>query len=164
MVTLARVSPAAGECLRAGRRPPGLSVPDDYPTEFSAGIGEAALKGQELGPFFVRRVADGLVVGEIGGAVVEPRTAEIGYAIVDSCAGRGYASAAVRELTALARETAGVERLVAHAPLERPASSRVLEKAGFSPAGERDDEHEGDVVRVRRWELDLRPTRRAAAT
>lgn len=56
---------------------------------------------------------------------------------------------------ALAREADGVDRLRAHAPLERPASGRVLEKAGFTSVGERDDEHEGHVMRVIRWELDL---------
>jgi RimJ/RimL family protein N-acetyltransferase len=154
-VALTPVSPAAAQAIRAGRRPPDVAVPDDYPTEFSMGIAEAAQKGQELGPFFIRRADDGLVVGEIGGAVVAPRTAEIGYAVVESCTGRGFATTGVRELITLARETAGVDRLVAHAPLERPASSRVLEKCGFSLEGEREDEHEGAVLRVLRWELDL---------
>ena len=31
----------------------------------------------------------------------------------------------------------------------------MLEKAGFTSVGERDDEHEGHVMRVIRWELDL---------
>jgi RimJ/RimL family protein N-acetyltransferase len=154
-VTLEPVSLSAAAAIRAGEPPPGAPVPDDYPTEFSLGIAEAAEKGQALGPFFIRRVDDGLVVGEIGGAVVAAGTAEIGYAVVESCAGQGYASAAVRELTALAREDAAVERLVAHAPLDRPASGRVLEKCGFTLAGERDDEHEGETLRVQRWELAL---------
>jgi RimJ/RimL family protein N-acetyltransferase len=153
-VELTPVSAAAARIL-AGERPEDVAVPEDYPTEFSAGIAEAAEKGQALGPFFVRRGSDGLVVGKIGGELGEPGTAEIGYAVVESCAGRGYATAAVLELIELARGTDGIERLVAHAPLDRPASSRVLEKAGFSAAGEVEDEHEGTVLRVLRWELDL---------
>jgi RimJ/RimL family protein N-acetyltransferase len=156
-VVLTPVSQDAAAAIRAGEPLPGLASADGYPTEFSLGIAEAAEKGdQALGPFFIRNADEGTVVGEIGGAMTEPGTAEIGYAIVEPCWGRGFASGAVRELTVLARENAGIERLVAHAPLERPASSRVLEKAGFASAGEREDEHEGEVVHVERWELDLR--------
>jgi RimJ/RimL family protein N-acetyltransferase len=54
-----------------------------------------------------------------------------------------------------ARAVPEVARLVAHTPLDRPASGRVLEKAGFTPTGEVDDEHEGATIRVRRWELAL---------
>jgi hypothetical protein len=39
----------------------------------------------------------------------------------------------------------------------------VLEKCGFVMTGERDDEHEGQVVRVQRWELDLRTADAARA-
>ena len=154
-VDLVPVSRAAAAAIRAGERPPDFAVPDDYPTEFSHGIAEAAEKGQALGPFFIRRADDGLVVGEIGGEIVAEGTAEIGYAVVESQWGRGFASAAVAELVALARDSPAVERVVAHAPLERPASSRVLEKCGFISVGERDDEHEGAGVRVQRWELVL---------
>ena len=44
--------------------------------------------------------------------------------------------------------------IVAHAPLDRPASGRVLEKAGFARVGEVDDaDEEGNVVRAVEWEL-----------
>lgn len=92
-------------------------------------------------------------MGEIGGAFVAPGVVEIGYAVVPSCWGRGYATAAVRALVARAREVSDIERVVAHTPLDRPASGRVLEKAGFTFAGEQDDEHDGVRIRVRRWEL-----------
>ena len=154
-VVLTPIDSHAAESIRAGGRPEGLAFAGDYPTEFTAGIAEAAENGQALGPFFIRRAADGLVVGEIGGDLMEGRTAEIGYAVVRSCEGQGFATAAVRELAARGRETAGIGRLRAHAPLERPGSSRVLEKAGFTRVGERDDEHEGTVLRVVRWELEL---------
>ena len=49
-----------------------------------------------------------------------------------------------------------IERMVAHNPLDRPASGRVLEKAGFRLVGEFDDEHEGVGLCVQRWELVLR--------
>ena len=43
-------------------------------------------------------------------------------------------------------------RVVAHTPLDRPASGRVLEKAGFTNTGVVDDEDDGSVVTVLRWE------------
>jgi RimJ/RimL family protein N-acetyltransferase len=131
----------------------------DYPTEFSTGIAQNVGNGSPLGPFFVSRTEDDLIVGEIGGGFVGPGLVEIGYAIVRSCWGRGYATQAVRALVSLARQVPAIETVVAHAPLERPASGRVLQKAGFTLVGEMDDEHEGVVLRVQRWEL---PTRASA--
>jgi len=129
-----------------------VRVADGYPTEFSTGIARQVGAGSPLGPFFVRRADDGVVVGEIGGGFVEPGVVEIGYAIVAGLWGRGYATSAVRAPLDVARGTGGIERVIAHTPLDRPASGRVLAKAGFAPAGEMDDEHDGAVMRVRRWE------------
>jgi hypothetical protein len=43
---------------------------------------------------------------------------------------------------------------VAHTPLERPQSGRVLKKAGFTRAREIEDADEaGNVVRVEEWQL-----------
>jgi RimJ/RimL family protein N-acetyltransferase len=96
-----------------------------------------------------------VVVGEIGGGFVGPGLVEIGYAVVPSCWGRGHATEAVRALVERARAVPQVERIVAHTPLDRPASGRVLEKAGFAFVREEDDEHEGVALRVKRWELAL---------
>ena len=61
-----------------------------------------------------------------------------------------------------ARAIPKVERIIGHTPLDRPASGRVLAKAGFALAGEEEDEHEGAPIRVNRWELVLRPARTSA--
>ncbi|MEV0201151.1 GNAT family N-acetyltransferase [Nonomuraea sp. NPDC050691] len=93
----------------------------------------------------------GLVVGSIGmfwppsdGAL------EIGYGIVESRRGRGYAPEAVRALTAFAFTAPGVQSVHATVEPSNPPSIRVLEKAGFrlcddgsSPADENGD---GGVV------------------
>ena len=74
--------------------------------------------------------------------------------MVESQWNRGYATAAVEALVTKAREASEVRRIVAHAPLERPESGRVLEKAGFAMVGEIDDaDKDGNVVRVQEWEL-----------
>ena len=56
----------------------------------------------------------------------------------------------VEALVAKAREISEVRRIVAHTPLERPASGRALEKAGFAMVREMDDaDDEGNVARVK---------------
>jgi RimJ/RimL family protein N-acetyltransferase len=165
-VALRPVSASAAAAVLADRRPTDVRVADDYPTEFSRGIVSQAGGGSPLGPFYVHRSSDDVVVGEIGGGLVAPGTAEIGYAIVASCRGRGHATDAVRLLIGVARELGTIDRLIAHTPLDRPASGRVLAKAGLRPVGEVDDEHEGAPIRVMRWELALRrpsDARRASA-
>jgi RimJ/RimL family protein N-acetyltransferase len=154
-VVLKPISRRAAEALAAGRAPD-VAVAAGYPTEFFAGVGQSAGAGTGLGPFFIHRVEDDVVVGEIGAAFVEPETVEIGYAIVPSVWGRGHATDAVRAMVALARHDAAIARVVAHTPLDRPASGRVVEKAGFVPAGEVVDEHDGEAIRVIRWELEVR--------
>jgi len=147
-IVLRHISPAAGEALRAGRIPTDVQVASDYPTEFSAGVGGAGAVA--LGPYFMHRADDDVVVGEIGGAVIAPGVVEIGYAVVASCWGRGYATAAVRALVEKARGVAGVDRVIGHTPVDRPASGRVLEKAGFACVGEEQDQHDGVPIRVKR--------------
>ena len=52
------------------------------------------------------------------------------------------------------RAASEVRRILAHTPLERPQSGRVLEKAGFAMVRKTDDTDEaGNVLRVKEWEL-----------
>ncbi|TQL76527.1 RimJ/RimL family protein N-acetyltransferase [Stackebrandtia endophytica] len=83
------------------------------------------------------------VVGSIGmfwppadGAV------EIGYGVVASRRGRGYATEAARAVAEFALTATGVGTVFATADLSNPASIRVLEKAGFEHRST-----EGDTVR-----------------
>jgi len=152
-VVLRPISAVAAEAILAGRAPEDVRVAPDYPTEFSSGVAERVGAGARLGPYFVHRAEDDVVVGEIGGAFMDPVTVGIGYAIVRSCWGNGYATDAVRALVARALQLPEIELIVAFTPLDRPASGRVLRKAGFTPVGEEDDEHEGKILRVIRWEL-----------
>ncbi|MFC5064583.1 GNAT family N-acetyltransferase [Actinomycetospora atypica] len=153
-VTLREMTRRAAEAVAAGERPGDARTADDHPTEFSVGVAQHVGRAGQFGPFFVHRAEDDVVIGEIGGAFVdEDGTIEIGYAIVGSHRNRGYATAAVEALVALAREAPTVRRVVAHTPLDRPQSGRVLEKAGFTDLREVDDADEaGTVVRVKEWE------------
>jgi RimJ/RimL family protein N-acetyltransferase len=160
-IVLRPISASAAEVVAAGRPPSDVRVAPDYPTEFSVGIMRTVGGGSPLGPYFLHRSEDDVVVGEIGGGFVRPGVVEIGYAVVPSAWGRGYATAAVRALVELAGQVPGVEQIVAHTPLDRPASGRVLDNAGFRFVADFDDEHEGVRLRVQRWEVALHQERDA---
>src|SRR5205085_6568610 len=110
-VTLRPISAEAAAAVLSGRRPPDVRLADDYPTEFSQGIARQVGRGSPLGPFFVHRSSDDVVIGEIGGGITSPGVAEIGYAIVPSCWGHGHATDAVRLLIAKARDAKTINRL-----------------------------------------------------
>jgi [ribosomal protein S5]-alanine N-acetyltransferase len=59
--------------------------------------------------------------------------AELGYRVAQRVAGRGVATAAVRELCLLAASRHGVSTLRAATSSENLASQSVLRKAGFVP-------------------------------
>ncbi|MFH8350316.1 GNAT family N-acetyltransferase [Streptomyces sp. NPDC018045] len=84
----------------------------------------------------IERASD-LVVGSIGlfwppadGSI------EVGYGIVASRRGRGYASEATRAIVEFALTAPGVHTVCAGVELSNPASVRVLEKAGLHRCGE----------------------------
>ncbi|MGO4616207.1 GNAT family N-acetyltransferase [Nocardia sp. 2YAB30] len=88
-----------------------------------------------LGPFGHRLVverASGLVVGSAGSfwPAVDGEL-EIGYGVVASRRGRGYATEATRALAAHALTAPEVHTVYAEVELSNPPSVRVLEKAGF---------------------------------
>lgn len=149
------MSREAADAVLAGDPPADVRVAQDYPTEFSVGVAQCVGAVRQFGPFLVHRSDDDVVVGEIGGAFVDEQgSIEIGYAIVESQRNRGYATAAIEALVTRARAAAEVRRILAHSPLERPQSGRVLEKAGFSVVQETDDvDEQGNVQRVKEWEL-----------
>lgn len=108
----------------------------DFPAEGDRVV--AGLFGQNpawLGAYGHRLVVEresGLVVGSVG--LFWPPgegTVELGYGIVASRRGRGYASEAARALADFALTAPGVLTVVAAVELSNPASVRVLEKAGF---------------------------------
>jgi RimJ/RimL family protein N-acetyltransferase len=72
------------------------------------------------------------VVGGIGFELQgELRTAELGYWLAESRWGRGIASRAVQAVTDWAFDELGLLRIFARVFEGNPASTRVLEKAGF---------------------------------
>lgn len=60
---------------------------------------------------------------------------KIGYWIGKPYWGKGFSTEAAKTIIAEARDTLGVEALIAGAFADNPASLRVLEKLGFKPTG-----------------------------
>ncbi len=96
-----------------------------------------------IGAFYVLVAEDGSVLGRFNLVFVEDGTAELGYRVAQHVAGRGVATAAVRELCRLAAAGHGLRTLKAATARENVASQKVLTKAGFVPVGPADPAHLG---------------------
>jgi [ribosomal protein S5]-alanine N-acetyltransferase len=105
----------------------------------------ALLAEQEagIGAFYVLVAEDGSVLGRFNLLFAEDGTAELGYRVAQHAAGRGVATATVRELCRLAAARHGLRTLKAATTRENAASQKVLAKAGFVPAGPADPAHLG---------------------
>jgi [ribosomal protein S5]-alanine N-acetyltransferase len=100
----------------------------------------ALLAEQEagIGAFHVLVAEDGSVLGRFNLVFVEDGTAELGYRVAQHVAGRGVATATVRELCRLAAARYGLRTLRAATTHENAASQTVLTKAGFVPVSPAD--------------------------
>ncbi len=100
----------------------------------------ALLAEQEAGicAFYVLVAEDGSVLGRFNLYDFEDGTAELGYRVAQHVAGRGVATATVRELCRLAAARHGLRTLKAATARENAASQKVLTKAGFVPVGPAD--------------------------
>jgi ribosomal-protein-alanine N-acetyltransferase len=105
----------------------------------------ALLAEQEAGAgaYYVLVAEDGTVLGRFNLYRFKDGTAELGYRVAQHAAGRGLATATVRELCRLATARHGLHTLRAATSRENPASQKVLTKAGFVPAGPADPAHLG---------------------
>ncbi|MER7824267.1 GNAT family N-acetyltransferase [Streptomyces sp. NPDC096097] len=81
---------------------------------------------------------DGEVVGRVNLVDVEGGSAELGYRIAERAAGRGLATAAVREACGLAVAEYGLTELRALTTLDNPGSRAVLARTGFVTTGDVD--------------------------
>ena len=108
---------------------------DQFTDRYSALLAE-----QEAGicAFHVLVAEDGSVLGRFNLYDFEDGTAELGYRVAQHVAGRGVATATVRELCRLAAARHGLRTLRAAAARDNAASQKVLTKAGFVPVGPAD--------------------------
>jgi ribosomal-protein-alanine N-acetyltransferase len=87
------------------------------------------------GAYFVLVNDDGAIIGRFNLLFDGSGTAVLGYRVAENVAGRGVATAGVRELVRLAAEDYGIRTLRAATSHANIASQRVLLKAGFVPIG-----------------------------
>ena len=105
---------------------------DHFATRHSAFLAE-----QEAGicAFYVLVGEDGSVLGRFNLFDIADGSAELGYRVAQHVAGRGVATATVRDLCLLASARYGLRTIRAATTLSNVASQRVLIKAGFRPVG-----------------------------
>jgi RimJ/RimL family protein N-acetyltransferase len=117
---------------------------DDYFDRFTDRH-RALLAEQEAGlcACHVLVADDGAVLGRFNLFDIEGHTAVLGYRVAQQVAGRGVATATVRELCRLAAARHGLRTLRAAAADENAASRKVLAKTGFVPVGPADPAHLG---------------------
>ncbi len=115
------------------------SIPDrgDQFFEQFASRHEALLAEQDAGSciFHVLVGEDGIILGRFNLFDIENGTAVLGYRVAEHAAGRGVATAAVRELCTLAAAQYGLRTIRAATSQANVASQRVLAKSGFEPTG-----------------------------
>jgi RimJ/RimL family protein N-acetyltransferase len=105
------------------------------------------------------RLIGGVGLAQRGDAV------ELGYWIVPSCWGLGFATEAARAVVDFARDTLRLPRLVSGHFVDNPASGRVLEKLGFVRTGleMRPSLARGEAVPCETMALELKPALALAA-
>ncbi|MEU5546826.1 GNAT family N-acetyltransferase [Streptomyces sioyaensis] len=109
---------------------------DDFFDQFTDRY-NASLVEQEAGicAFYVLVAEGGSVVGRFNLYDLEDGTARLGYRVAERVAGRGVATANVRELCRMATAKHGLRTLRAATSHDNAASQKVLAKAGFVPVG-----------------------------
>jgi ribosomal-protein-alanine N-acetyltransferase len=112
---------------------------DEYFAQFTKWH-NALLAEQEAGTCacYVLVGEDGSVLGRFNLYDIGDGTAVLGYRVAQQVAGRGVATANVRELCELAAAEYGLHTLKAAVGRENIASQKVLIKAGFVPLGPAD--------------------------
>jgi ribosomal-protein-alanine N-acetyltransferase len=112
---------------------------DDYFEQF-AERHNSRLAEQESGQgaYYVLVAEDGAVLGRFNLVFGADGVAELGYRVAQRVAGRGVATATVRDLCRLAASRHAVTRLRAATAEENAASRRVLLNNGFTPVGPAD--------------------------
>lgn len=129
-----------------------VTFPADWPGDalvlFPLWVEQAQHAPQDVpwGGVLIDRAED-LAVGQMGcKGRPQDGSVEIGYGLIPSHQGRGYATEMARALSAWILTQPGVERVTAECRTDNAGSIRVLEKSGFSRCGERMDEEDGPLI------------------
>ena len=142
-----------GERIAARNPEPADAWADDFPFDGDVVAVEVFLRAtaeageqQPFGYYRITCLADGLAIGGIGfkgqpgGGCVE-----IGYGLVPSARGHGYAAEALIALVAMAADNR-VSRVIADTTRDNIASQRTLIRAGFRLVGTDGELHHYEAV------------------
>jgi len=89
-----------------------------------------------FGMYQIVRLADGLVIGDIGfHTPPQDGSVEVGFGLAPSARGAGHASEALGLLVGWAARQAGVREIVARTLTDNAPSKGVLARAGFTEIG-----------------------------
>jgi len=144
-----RAAAALPEDRGAAARLLGAKLSAEWPDPHLVGILRRHAEGPEhFGVWVMVERDTATVVGDIGfhGPPDGSGTVEIGYSVVPSRRGRGYATQAAIALVGWARSQPGVRAVVAGCDPGNAASIVTLERAGFHRTGGADGE-----IRWRAW-------------
>ncbi|MEU2794387.1 GNAT family N-acetyltransferase [Streptomyces sp. NPDC007100] len=143
-LVLHRLSVGEAEELTAGTRSESARWAPGYPMDDDLAAARRFLRActegngaRHPGAYEIRRRTDGLAIGgaDFHGPADADGSVTIGYGLVPSARGRGYASETLRALLAYAREI-GIACVKGDADLGNVASQRVMAAAGMRPVGE----------------------------
>ncbi|HYT25200.1 MAG TPA: GNAT family N-acetyltransferase [Actinomycetota bacterium] len=146
-IRLRQLAPDEARALLEGRPDPARPWARGYPTEgtFTAveAFVRAASAGAEPSPYGVYqlvRLDDEAVIGDIGffGPPSPTGVVTVGYGLAASARGKGYATEALRALTAWALAQPGVRRIEADTTHANVPSQRVMERVGMRLVGQDD--------------------------
>ncbi|WP_371619300.1 GNAT family N-acetyltransferase [Streptomyces sp. NBC_00454] len=142
-VLLCDISPLAAADLVAGGTG-GFAWAEDGPADGTRRAAGSVVKAQEegryrpgWGPYAIIRASDRRAIGGMGfhGAPDADGRAEMGYDLVPSARGNGYATEALKALTGWALRQPGVAVLAATVDEGNAASHAVVRRVGFTEAG-----------------------------
>ncbi|MFJ8254482.1 GNAT family N-acetyltransferase [Streptomyces sp. NPDC094466] len=138
------ISVAEAERMVAGGSAADAAWEPGFPTEDDVSVARRFLERcsatgdpRPFGPYAIRRRSDHRVIGGVDfhAPPDEHGHVTIGYGVVPSAQGRGYASEALRALLSFAR-AGGVVSVKGDADHDNVASQRVMTAAGMLPVGE----------------------------
>ena len=112
-----------------------------------------------FGMYHLVRAADGLVIGEMG--FHQPPSAgstEVGFGVIESVRGHGYAGEALAELSRWAFSQVGVDEIVARTLADNTPARNLLSRLGFAHTGQ-----DGDFERYVLGAAGLPPAARSFA-
>ena len=164
-LTLRPITPVDVDAVVSGQRQD--SWADDFPADgdmviarLLQGIGVPAADAARYGHRVVVERSSSHIVGGIGFfGPPDDGALEIGYGIVASRRGRGYATEAVRAMVADALSSDDVEVVRAEVDLDNPASIVVLERNGLTRCAQTDERATYEIRRRLATPDRDRPTR-----